>query len=262
MRKWFPIEHCDWKLFCICVKNLCVGICIWGLNNDNRWRLLEEMLIEVAGLLQWDCCPLAVEEESNCNYIRQRNIISGLTRFGCDWQISCIRSNSEHRDRWTALKWSPIVWTSSADSDSTKMQQDFTCLIRLGDPCEILNGLVLILASKPQCPSTLERETISLVTNIIRKYMVKSSVWTTCLFNWRGLTEANEWCRSWWSVADDIFHKYSHRDKEEEGDHIGITPKQSKWSETFGFMTECTLAYTKPTPIPTASRCHECIKLF
>lgn len=61
-------------------------------------------------------------------------------------------------------------------------------------------------------------------------------------FRWRGLAEANEWCWSWWSVADDKFHKYSHRNKEEEGGHIGVT--LLKWSEMFSVMTESTLAYT------------------
>lgn len=122
--------------------------------------------------------------------------------------------------------------------------------------------LSLFLASKPQCLSTLERDTISFVTNIIQKYMVKASVWTTCLFSWKGLAEANEWCRSWWSVADDIFYKYSHRDKEEEGGHIGVTPKQSKWSEPFGFMhTRLYKANTRSNSIEV-SRIHQTLLNF
>lgn len=76
----------------------------------------------------------------------------------------------------------------------------------------------------------------------IRSDNVNSVSEQLVFFRWRGLAEANEWCWSWWSVADDKFHKYLHRNKKEEGGHIGVT--LLKWSEMFSVMTESTLAYT------------------
>lgn len=64
------------------------------------------------------------------------------------------------------------------------------------------------------------------ITGIIWGYTARASDLTTPLISWRSLAETNEWCRSWWSGADDKFHISFTETKERKT----VTPEQHRWS--------------------------------